>query len=72
MNYLDTNYHFLYFFIMLAMLPAEKVIVVTVGASGIGYECVKAYMKQGARVAVLDLLPLPKTGNPADGDNDPF
>jgi NAD(P)-dependent dehydrogenase (short-subunit alcohol dehydrogenase family) len=41
------------------MLLFEKVIVVTGGASGIGYECVKAYLKEGARVAVLDIRQLP-------------
>jgi len=39
------------------MLLSDKVIVVTGGASGIGYECVKAYIKEGARVAVLDIHP---------------
>jgi NAD(P)-dependent dehydrogenase (short-subunit alcohol dehydrogenase family) len=44
------------------MLLAEKVIVVTGGASGIGYECVKAYLKEGASVAVLDIRQLPADG----------
>lgn len=37
------------------MVLSNKVIVVTGGASGIGYECVKAYISEGARVAVLDV-----------------
>ncbi|WP_300600073.1 SDR family oxidoreductase [Niabella sp.] len=37
------------------MVLSNKVIVVTGGASGIGYECVKAYTREGARVAVLDV-----------------
>jgi NAD(P)-dependent dehydrogenase (short-subunit alcohol dehydrogenase family) len=41
------------------MLLTDKVIVVTGGASGIGYECVKAYLKAGARVAVLDIRQMP-------------
>ena len=44
------------------MLLAEKVIVVTGGASGIGYECVKAYLKEGAQVAVLDIRQMPADG----------
>jgi NAD(P)-dependent dehydrogenase (short-subunit alcohol dehydrogenase family) len=41
------------------MLLSEKVIVVTGGASGIGYECVQAYVREGARVAVLDIRASP-------------
>ncbi|MBO9595771.1 MAG: SDR family oxidoreductase [Niabella sp.] len=37
------------------MILSDKVIVITGGASGIGYECVKAYIKGGARVAALDI-----------------
>lgn len=37
------------------MILSDKVIVVTGGASGIGYECVKAYIREGARVAALDI-----------------
>jgi len=37
------------------MLLSDKIIVVTGGASGIGLECVKAYIKEGARVAILDV-----------------
>ncbi|SDE26815.1 SDR family NAD(P)-dependent oxidoreductase [Niabella drilacis] len=37
------------------MLLSKKVIVITGGASGIGYECVKAYIKEGALVALLDV-----------------
>jgi NAD(P)-dependent dehydrogenase (short-subunit alcohol dehydrogenase family) len=60
LNFLHVNYSNLYFSkSTLAMLLAEKVIVVTGGASGIGYECVKAYLKEGARVAVLDIRQLP-------------
>jgi NAD(P)-dependent dehydrogenase (short-subunit alcohol dehydrogenase family) len=46
------------------MLLSEKVIVVTGGASGIGYECVKAYLKEGARVAVLDTRQMPVVRTP--------
>ncbi|GAB3349453.1 SDR family oxidoreductase [Arachidicoccus ginsenosidivorans] len=37
------------------MLLSDKVIVITGGASGIGYACVKAYIKAGAQVVVLDI-----------------
>ncbi|AHF16700.1 SDR family NAD(P)-dependent oxidoreductase [Niabella soli] len=37
------------------MLLSGNVIIVTGGASGIGQECAKAYVKEGAQVAVLDL-----------------
>ncbi|MDH7460265.1 SDR family NAD(P)-dependent oxidoreductase [Chitinophagaceae bacterium 26-R-25] len=37
------------------MLLEKRVILVTGGASGIGYACVKAYVKEGALVAVLDI-----------------
>ncbi|MGJ7032427.1 SDR family NAD(P)-dependent oxidoreductase [Niabella hirudinis] len=37
------------------MLLSNKVIIVTGGASGIGYECVKAYIREGALVALLDV-----------------
>jgi NAD(P)-dependent dehydrogenase (short-subunit alcohol dehydrogenase family) len=46
------------------MLLSNKVIVITGGASGIGYDCLKAYVKHGARVAVLDILPAPDTYSP--------
>jgi len=39
------------------MLLSDKTIVVTGGCNGIGYECVKAYAKEGARVAILDIQP---------------
>ena len=38
-------------------MPGElsgKVIVVTGGADGIGYECASAYVREGAAVALLD------------------
>lgn len=41
----------------IAMLLLNKTIVITGGASGIGRECVKSYIKEGAKVAVLDILP---------------
>lgn len=37
------------------MLLSDKVIVITGGANGIGYACVKAYISEGAVVAVLDI-----------------
>ena len=50
-----------YFFAMkqrlIAMLLSDKVIIVTGGASGIGYECAKAYANEGAHIAVLDVHP---------------
>ncbi len=36
------------------MLLKDKVIFLTGGASGIGFECAKAYVKEGARISVLD------------------
>jgi NAD(P)-dependent dehydrogenase (short-subunit alcohol dehydrogenase family) len=42
---------------LIAMLLFNKVIIVTGGASGIGYECAKAYEREGAQVAVLDIQP---------------
>jgi NAD(P)-dependent dehydrogenase (short-subunit alcohol dehydrogenase family) len=53
------------------MLLSEKVIVVTGGASGIGYECVKAYQREGARVAILDIRPLPGPATMEDPTHHP-
>jgi meso-butanediol dehydrogenase / (S,S)-butanediol dehydrogenase / diacetyl reductase len=36
------------------MLLKDKVIFLTGGASGIGFECAKAYVKEGARLSILD------------------
>ena len=39
---------------MLMSVLADKVIFLTGGAAGIGRECVKAYLKAGAKVSVMD------------------
>ena len=36
------------------MLLNNQIILITGGAQGIGLECVKAYIANGARVAILD------------------
>src|SRR6188474_30285 len=39
------------------MTPASQTVLVTGGATGIGRAIVRAFLKQGARVAALDIRP---------------
>ena len=39
------------------MLLKNKIIFLTGGAAGIGFECAKAYLQEGAKVVVFDKNP---------------